>query len=55
MFETKEYTVLKIDGDYAVLELSGTKDTILVAMAFLPIEIEEGKRIRYENLQYTII
>lgn len=57
MFETIDYTVMKIDGDYAHLKKceSQNDDTILVAMALLPLEITEGCKVRYENLSYEII
>ena len=57
MFETKHYIVQKIDGDYAHLRQTDEEknDTILVAMALLPIEIMEGSSIVYENLEYSSI
>ena len=43
------YTVEKIDGDYAVLALeSEPKNTILMARALLPQEIDEGTRLRFD-------
>ena len=42
------YTVTKIDGDYAILTLDGTENTILVARALLPLEIDEGSRLRFD-------
>ncbi len=57
MFETKHYIVEKIDGDYAHLRQTdeGMTESILVAMALLPMEIMEGSRIVYENLEYSIV
>ncbi len=52
-----EYIVKRIDGDYAVLlrtDIAGD-DTILVARALLPEEIDEGTYLLWENLEYTII
>lgn len=51
------YIVNKIDGDYAILQRTDieTEDTILVARALLPIEIDEGTRLRCENFEYSII
>ena len=51
------YTVSKIDGDYAILAQDNTDNTILVARALLPEEIEEGVRLRldFETFSYTII
>lgn len=51
------YIVEKIDGDYAVLrrtDIDG-EDTILVAQALLPMGIDEGTELLWENLEYSII
>ena len=53
MFETL-YTVKRIDGDYAVLTVDGT-DENPVARALLPMEIEEGSRLLWENFEYTLL
>lgn len=57
MFETKHYMVEKIDGDYAHLRQTdeGNNDTILVAMALLPMDIMEGSKLVYENLEYSVL
>lgn len=55
--ETKYYIVSKIDGDYAILSRTDiqTTDTILVARALLPMDIDEGTKLLWENLEYSII
>lgn len=52
-----KYEVLRIDGDYAHLRRidEPTEDTVLVAMALLPQEIDEGTLLLWENLEYSII
>lgn len=57
MFGPIRYTVLKIDGDYAHLlpEGKGGDDTVPVARALLPPEIDEGSRLLWENLAYTLL
>ncbi len=57
MFERKEYTVARIDGDYAYLQLDDAPEMELkcVARALLPAEIAEGARLAYEMMQYTMI
>lgn len=52
-----EYIVEKIDGDYAVLRRTDiqTADTVLVARALLPEETDEGTRLLWENLEYSVI
>lgn len=57
MFERKEYTVARIDGDYAYLLLDENPELEekCVARALLPESISEGTRLAYEMMQYTII
>lgn len=52
MFET-EYTVKRIDGDYALLVTDGG-DENLVARALLPMEIEEGMRLLCRDFVYEV-
>ena len=56
---TCTYIVEKIDGDYAMLrrtdETDPNAEAKMVARALLPPEINEGSRLRYEYLQYSII
>ncbi len=54
MFEKIEYTVKRIDGDYAYLVTKESDDEKCVARALLPAEINEGTRVDYEMLTYTI-
>jgi len=54
--ETIEYTLIRIDGDYAVLEqIDNPGQTILVARALLPEAADEGSRLLYEMLSYSLI
>ena len=48
------YRLLKLQGDYALLQIPGTTDTILVARAFLPEEADEGDILLYEDLCYRL-
>ncbi len=52
MLEKVEYTVKDIAGDYAILV--SDKGENPVALFFLPLEIEVGCKIIYENLEYRI-
>ena len=56
MFEAVFYIVESIDGDDANLRLEdGSSDEPkLVARALLPGEIEEGSRVKYEMMSYTM-
>lgn len=55
--EPRDYTVFRIDGDYAILKRydDGSNDEILVARALLPESIDEGVRLHFENFSYEII
>ncbi|MDD4688871.1 MAG: chorismate--pyruvate lyase [Eubacteriales bacterium] len=55
--EPMDYIVERIDGDYAHLKRIDIvcEDTVLVARALLPVEIDEGTKLHFENLSYEII
>lgn len=53
--EVQEYLVKMIDADYAHLINTKTNDEILVAMALLPDDIDEGLYVKYENFSYSMI
>lgn len=52
-----KYIVTQIDGDYAHLKRIDIEsdDDLLVARALLPMEIEEGSKLLFENFSYSII
>ena len=52
-----EYIVVSINGDYAELKRTDeeSEELKMVARALLPPEIEEGTRLRYEMLEYSLI
>ncbi len=58
--EKMYYEVVRIDGDYAHLQrldengANVDEDLKLVARALLPDRIEEGSRLVYEWLSYSI-
>ena len=49
------YTVLRLDGDYAMLLCDGDApgEANPVARALLPEEIEEGSRLVLSNMEYS--
>ena len=57
MFQRVEYTVARIDGDYAYLRREDEPDLEekCVARALLPDTIREGSRLAYEMFEYTLI
>ena len=54
--ETWHYVVVSIDGDYANLKRVDIEsdELKLVARALLPYEINEGTRLQYEFMTYSI-
>ena len=55
--EPKNYTVIKIEGEYAYLcdEESPETDPLFIALALLPAGTGEGTRLHCELFQYEII
>ena len=53
--EPKDYTVVKIEGEYAYIRADGESEDIFIAMALLPLGIDVGTRLHYEMLTYTVI
>ena len=55
--EPKDYTVVKIEGEYAYLRADGegADNDLFIAMALLPAGIDVGTKLHYEMLSYTVI
>ena len=55
--EQKDYTVVKIEGEYAYLRADDAPadEALYIAMALLPSEVDVGTRLHYEMFTYTII
>jgi hypothetical protein len=55
--EPKDYTVIRIEGEYAYLraDQAPAEDPLFIAMALLPAEVDVGTRLHYEMFSYTII
>ena len=55
--EPKDYTVVRIEGEYAYLRAdhAPTDEVLFIAMALLPAEVDVGTRLHYEMFSYTII
>ncbi len=52
--EPRDYTVAKIEGEYAILK-DDFGEELFIAMALLPPSTDVGTRLHYEMLEYTII
>lgn len=55
--EPKDYTVVKIEGEYAYLrEFSkGEEGDLFIALYLLPEGTDVGTKLHYELLEYSII
>ena len=53
--EPKDYTIVKIEGEYAYLRADGEKEDVFIAMALLPPGVDVGTRLHYDMLCYTVI
>ena len=54
--ETKYFIVSRIDGDYAWLsEIGSREEPLFIARALLPLEIDEGSKLKCEIFQFEII
>lgn len=53
--EAKDYTVLRIEGEYAYLRADGEKEELFIALALLPMGVDAGSRLHYEMFCYTVI
>ena len=53
--ESKDYVVIKIEGEYATLQDVESKEELFIAMALLPPGCDVGTKLHYEMLEYTIV
>ena len=53
--ETKFYIMTKIDGEYATLKEQFCGDELFIAMALLPLGVDIGTVLKYENMEFEII
>ena len=56
--EPKDYTLVRIEGEYAYLreigETNPEKD-VFIALALLPAGVDVGDRLHYELFTYTLM
>lgn len=53
--EPRDYTVTRIEGEYAYLSDTETGNELFIALALLPPGTDTGTRLHYEFPEYTII
>ena len=53
--EPKNYTVTKIEGEYAYLREDGKEEELFIALTLLPLGTDVGSRLHWELFTYTLI
>jgi len=55
--EPKNYTVTRIEGEYAYLmdESGAVAEELFIALALLPAGTDTGSRLHYEFPEYTLL
>ena len=53
--EPKNYTLTKIEGEYATLIDDECGEELFIAMALLPAGVDVGSRLHCEMFEYTVI
>ena len=53
--EQKTYKLTKIEGEYAYLQEEGSSEELFIALALLPMGVDIGARLSYENLEFSIL
>ena len=53
--EPKDYTVVKIEGEYAYLKDDTTGNELFIALYLLPEGADIGTKLHYEMFEYRII
>lgn len=52
--EPKDYIIVKIEGEYATLQNIADGGEVFIAMALLPMGVDLGTKLHYENFCYEI-
>ncbi len=53
--EPKDYIVVRIEGEYAILKNEEDGGELFIALALLPLGTDLGVRLHYENFEYSIL
>ncbi|MBR7095731.1 MAG: hypothetical protein IKC73_05890 [Clostridia bacterium] len=53
--EPKNYTLVRTEGEYAILRDDATGDEVFIALSLLPPSADIGTRLHYEMFSYEII
>ena len=52
--EKRIFTVTKIEGEYAYLKENDSSEELFIALALLPLGVDVGNLLAYENLEFTL-
>jgi hypothetical protein len=50
----KDYTLCRIDGEYAILRDDESGEELFIALALLPFGVDVGTKLHYEMMEYTV-
>ena len=56
--EPKDYTLVRIEGEYAYLREVGVTDSaadVFIALALLPLGVDVGSRLKYAFPDFTLL
>ncbi len=53
--EPRNYTVARIEGEYAYLTDRKDGSELFIALALLPPNIDVGTKLHYEMLEYNVV
>ena len=53
--EPRDYTVIKIEGEYATLRDDLSGEDILVALFLLPQNVDVGKHLHFDMFEYSLM
>ncbi len=51
----KFYTLVRIEGEYAYIREDNSNEDIFIAMALLPLGVDIGTRLKYEDLVFEVV
>ncbi len=52
--EPRDYTLVRIEGEYAYLKDDESDNEIFIALFLLPEGVDVGTKLHYEMFEYTI-
>ena len=52
--EPKDYTLCRIEEEYAILRDDVSGEELFIALALLPLGVDVGAKLHYEMMEYTV-